>query len=310
MDNKVVALERHPKLLGVTFDTMFSYSSHVKGLVSKSKAKINAIKSLAGTTWGQDKETLIMTYKAICRSVLEYAAPVWTPIISNSSWERLQNIQNQALRVATGCLKMSAVDHLHRETKVLPIRPHCELLTKQYLAASYQSFHPGYKHREKADPPRNLKPTLLQHREEVSHHRRGGLYKTTIKSLHTDTVRTVLGSYPANKVLNAPPPEISKVEESLPRATRTILARLRSGYCRTLRSYMSRIDEDHFQDKCPKCSTSPHDTPHLFNCPKDPTDLVPTSLWLHPKEAARFLQLDVGEEDVDEDMKEEKKMMM
>ena len=38
--------------------------------------------------------------------------------------------------------------------------------------------------------------------------------------------------------------------------------------------------------------------------------LVPTSLWLHPKEAARFLQLDVGEEDVDDDMKEEKKMMM
>ena len=73
---------------------------------------------------------------------------------------------------------------------------------------------------------------------------------------------------------------------------------------------MSRIEEDRFEDKCPKCSISPHDTPHLFNCPKDPTDLVPTSLWLHPKEAARFLQLDVGEEDVDDDMKEEKKMMM
>ena len=305
MDNKVVALERHPKLLGVTFDTMFSYSSHVKGLVAKSKAKINAIKTLAGTTWGQDKDTLIMTYKATCRSVLEYAAPVWTPIISNTSWEKLQNIQNQALRVATGCLKMSAVDHLHRETKVLPLRPHCELLTKQYLAATYQSFHPGNRHTEKAEPPRKLKPTLLQHREEVNNHRRGGLYKDTIRSLHTAAVKSVLNSYPPNKVLNTPPPEISKEEESLPRATRTTLARLRSGYCRTLYSYLSRIEEDHYEDKCPKCSITPHDTPHLFNCPRDPTDLDPTSLWLHPREAAKFLNMEVGDEDEDMDIKDD-----
>ena len=86
--------------------------------------------------------------------------------------------------------------------------------------------------------PRKLKPTLLQHREEVNNHRRGGLYKTTIKSLHTAAVKSVLSSYPPNKVLNTPPPEISKEEESLPRATRTILARLRSGYCRTL--YLTR----------------------------------------------------------------------
>ena len=76
MDDKVVALERHPKLLGVTFDTMLSYSSHVKGLVSKSKATINTIKTLAGKTWGQDKDNLIMTYKA---------APAWTPIICSTS---------------------------------------------------------------------------------------------------------------------------------------------------------------------------------------------------------------------------------
>ena len=140
--------------------------------------------------------------------------------------EKLQNIQNQALRIATKCLKMSTVDHLHRETKVRPLRPHCELLTKQYLAATYQSFHPGNIHTEKADSPHKLKPTLLQHREEVYNHRRGGLYKTTIKSLHTAAVKSVLSSYLPNKVLNTPPLEISKEEESLPRTTRTTLARL------------------------------------------------------------------------------------
>ena len=60
-------------------------------------------------------------------------------------------------------------------------------------------------------------------------------------------------------------------------------------------------------DKCPKCSTSPHDTPHIFNWPRDPTDLDPTSLWLHPREAAKFLNLDAGDEDTD--MKDDKKMI-
>ena len=56
---------------------------------------------------GQDQETLVSTYKSIGRSVLEYGAPIWSPIISNNSWNKLQVVQNQALRIATGCLKMS-----------------------------------------------------------------------------------------------------------------------------------------------------------------------------------------------------------
>lgn len=214
MDNKVVALERHPKLLGITFDSMYSFSTHVKTLVSKSKAKINAIKTLAGTSWGQDKDTLKLTYKLTCRSVLEYAAPVWTPIISNTSWEKLQNIQNQALRVATGCLKMSSINHLHRETKVLPLRPHCELLTKQFLAASFKRFHPGYRHTERATPKRNLKRTLLQHKEEVNSHRRSGLYKDTIRTLHTAAVKSVLESYPLRKY--STPPRLTSAKRRTP----------------------------------------------------------------------------------------------
>ena len=32
---------------------------------------------MAGTSWGQQKETLLMTYKAVGRSIINYAAPVW-----------------------------------------------------------------------------------------------------------------------------------------------------------------------------------------------------------------------------------------
>ena len=38
----------------------------------------NVLKALAGTNWGQQKETLLLTYKGLGRSIGNYAAPVWS----------------------------------------------------------------------------------------------------------------------------------------------------------------------------------------------------------------------------------------
>ena len=35
------------------------------------------LKALAGSSWGQDKETLLVTYNALGKSIANYAAPVW-----------------------------------------------------------------------------------------------------------------------------------------------------------------------------------------------------------------------------------------
>ena len=41
----------------------------------------------------------------------------------------------------------------------------------------------------------------------------------------------------------------------------------------------------------------PHNTVHLFNCRRNPTNLTEMDLWTNPKEAAEFLQLDGDEEE-------------
>ena len=94
-----------------------------------------------------------------------------------------------------------------------------------------------------------------------------------------------------NKVLNAPPPPISDSEKDLPRAARTTLAQLRSGYSSFLNSYKARIDNTNStSENCPLCPV-PHTTEHLFNCPENPTVLTTSDLWTAPKEVARFLNL-------------------
>ena len=63
-----------------------------------------------------------MTYKAVWRLIINYAAPVWSTNLRDTNYRNIQYTQNEALRVATGCHKMSSVDHLHVEAKMLKLR--------------------------------------------------------------------------------------------------------------------------------------------------------------------------------------------
>ena len=73
----------------------------------------NMLKALTGSSWGQDKETLLMTYNTMGKSIANYAAPVWSTNASDSSFKKIQTAQNVALRTAIGTHKMASIDHLY-----------------------------------------------------------------------------------------------------------------------------------------------------------------------------------------------------
>ena len=88
--------------------------------------------------------------------------------------------------------------------------------------------------------------------------------KATLQALHTDKV---VKSHRRNVVLDGRPLPISNEERDLTRKERSTLAQLRSGYCRLLGSYKSRIKKDASLNVCAYCGTTPHDVKHLFVCP-------------------------------------------
>ena len=67
------------------------------------------MKKLAGTIWGCFKETLTTSYRAIGRSVLNYAAPIWSYSLSDTNWRNLHIKQNAALRIAAGNIRMAPI---------------------------------------------------------------------------------------------------------------------------------------------------------------------------------------------------------
>ena len=90
-------------------------------------------------------------------------------------------------------------------------------------------------------------------------------------------------------MLDGRSPPISNSEKELTRKEHSILAQLRSGYCRLLGSFKRRIKKDASLDVCAVCGMTPRDVNHLFVCPAHPTTLIPSDLWSRPTDAVREL---------------------
>ena len=55
------------------------------------------------------KGTLLATYKALTKPILEYASTMWSFITSTTYIAKLQTIQNTALHFETGCTLTSNI---------------------------------------------------------------------------------------------------------------------------------------------------------------------------------------------------------
>ena len=173
-----------------------------------------------------------MTYKAIGQSVLEYANPR-SLIIGESNWKRLRVVQNYALKIATGCHKMTHTDHVHTECKMIPIKKHCELITDQFLLSNYRPGHPGNRLINNPSPKRRIKPSVIYQRDKVSDMlpvNDDKMWKVGLKTLHTRAVGRAISSYSNNRVLGGKLPKIHKSERELSRKESAIMSQLRSGF--------------------------------------------------------------------------------
>ena len=91
------------------------FTPHVTKIAARAKDCLQALKTLAGTTWCQDNNN-----------------------------NKLKRIRNQALRIATGSALKSDIQHLHSETKELPLSNHLTIFYTQFLASALRSIHPSY----------------------------------------------------------------------------------------------------------------------------------------------------------------------
>ena len=65
IEDSQLPLVQCSKILGVYLDTSLSFKRHSGYVAERVSSRNNILNALAGTSWGQQKETLLMTYKAV-----------------------------------------------------------------------------------------------------------------------------------------------------------------------------------------------------------------------------------------------------
>ena len=66
----------------------------------------------------------------------------------------------EALRISTGCHKMSSVDHLHAEANMLKVKEHSELLSAQYLARCLEPENVNFSMTTREPPKRMMRDSI------------------------------------------------------------------------------------------------------------------------------------------------------
>ena len=148
---------------------------------------------------------------------------------------------------------MSSIDHLHIEAKVLKVREHSELLSEQYLARCLEPGNVCHSITTRETPKRRMETQFTRHRNTIEPMMLSDNRKATLQAINTDAVSKPVKDQKKNIVLDDLPHPINDFEKDLTRKERATLAQLRSGYCKLLCSYKSRIKKDASLNVCADC---------------------------------------------------------
>ena len=129
--NTLLPVEESTKFLGLWWDSQLSFKKHISVLKTQCKEALNLIGVVAHLKWGGDRDTLLMLYRAIVRSKLDYGCIVYGTA-SNTNLRQLDSVHNSGLRLALGAFCTSPVSSLYTEANEAPLEERRLKLSMHY----------------------------------------------------------------------------------------------------------------------------------------------------------------------------------
>ena len=108
------------KYLGITLDRGLTFTQHIADITGRCTRRLNIMKCISGTHWGADRKTLTLLYTSLIRSILDYNAFLLTNISTTLS-NKVESIQNSALRIISGALRTSPSSNLRVDSNIPPL---------------------------------------------------------------------------------------------------------------------------------------------------------------------------------------------
>ena len=136
LNNHTLYNSASAKYLGIQWDYKLNWSFHVQKLIDKGGKLINLLRAISAHSWGCHPLVLLSIYKGLIRPALEWGNIIYAQA-DKKLLSKLNTIQNEALRIITGCFRTTPLNILHHLTGIntLENRRHesaVKLLAKKY----------------------------------------------------------------------------------------------------------------------------------------------------------------------------------
>lgn len=121
------------KLLGMIMDARLKWKNHINFIKARANKAMNILQVLNNKNNGVSRQVLLRLYKTYVRPIIEYGAPIYNSA-PKALLDKLEPIQNTALRIATGAFKSSRIENLLVDAGESPL-----MFRREYLINNYMS---------------------------------------------------------------------------------------------------------------------------------------------------------------------------
>ncbi|CAF3407919.1 unnamed protein product [Rotaria socialis] len=130
VDNTTIKPLDHTRYLGVIIDKQLNWRRHLDHIETKIAPRIGLLRYLSRTAYEPNSRKMINIFKSIARSIIIYGYPALLTADHNV-WNRIQIIQNKALRAALGLPMYTSVEYIHKISTIPKIKDYATTLLKQ-----------------------------------------------------------------------------------------------------------------------------------------------------------------------------------
>ncbi|CAF4963531.1 unnamed protein product [Rotaria sp. Silwood1] len=132
IEDTIIKPSDSTRYLGIIIDKRLNWSSHIHHMESKIAGPISLLRFLNRTAYEPNDKIMLNIFKSIARTLIIYGYPILLTA-NDKIWERLQIMQNKAIRAALGLPIYTSVEYIHKISNVTKIKEYATTLLQRYI---------------------------------------------------------------------------------------------------------------------------------------------------------------------------------
>ena len=132
--NEIIQPTSEAEYLGVSFDAKLTWEPHTRKMLTRAYKRLNLLRSISALSKKPNPANLLTIYNSTIRSIFEYAS-LCVINAAETHLEKLQLVQNQALRAVLRMPAYIAISDLHNSSGIPYIKDHLTAFAKRRFSA-------------------------------------------------------------------------------------------------------------------------------------------------------------------------------